>query len=231
MTLTYFGHSAFQFETGGVTLLLDPFISDNPHTQGVVDADDLEPDVILLTHAHGDHWGDTPSLVRRTGALVVATYEITQYVGRELGHDRVQPMNTGGSWSFDWGRVTFTHARHSSSFPDGTYGGLAHGILIHAEGKTIYAAGDTAPFSEMAWMGERETIDLALLPIGDCFTMGPTGALDAVRMLKPRGVVPIHYNTFPLIEVDEDTLAQWSADVGAAGAAAHVLSPGETLEL
>ena len=224
MRLTYYGHSAFQIETNGTTVLFDPFITGNPHTAGVVEAGDLNPDVILLTHAHGDHWGDTLDIAKRTGALLVANFEITSYA-QNRGHDKVQPMNTGGSWTFDWGTVTQTYARHSSSFPDGTYGGNPNGYLLQVEGKCIYNAGDTSPFSEMAWIGEDHDVDLALLPIGDCFTMGLKGSVRAARMIKPALTVPLHYGTFPLIEVDTE---KWVALMGAAGYAARVLAPGET---
>ena len=224
MKLTYFGHSAFQIETNGTTLLFDPFISGNPHTEGVVTAADFNPDVILLTHAHGDHWGDTIEIARRSGALLVANFEITSYAQGQ-GHDAVQPMNTGGSWTFDWGKVTQTYARHSSSFPDGTYGGNPNGYLLYLEGMCIYNAGDTCPFAEMAWIGEDNDVDLALLPIGDCFTMGPEGAVRAARMVKPALTVPLHYNTFPLIEVDT---RRWVGLMNDAGFAARVLAPGET---
>ncbi|MFQ5568121.1 MAG: metal-dependent hydrolase [Rhodothermales bacterium] len=226
MKLTYFGHSAFQIETNGATLLFDPFITGNKHTDGIVTPGDLHPDVILLTHAHGDHWGDTIDIARRSGALIVANFEITQYAQAQ-GHGNVQPMNTGGSWTFDWGTVTQTYARHSSSFPDGTYGGNPNGYLVHFEGLCIYNAGDTSPFAEMAWIGEEHQVDVALLPIGDCFTMGPTGAVRAARMLKPALTVPLHFNTFPLIEVDT---AQWAAQMAAEGFDTRILAAGETLE-
>jgi L-ascorbate metabolism protein UlaG (beta-lactamase superfamily) len=224
MKLTYFGHSAFQIETNGTTVLFDPFITGNPHTEGVVAAGDLNPDVILLTHAHGDHWGDTLAIARRSGALVVANFEITNYV-QKGGHANVQSLNTGGSWRFDWGAVTQTYARHSSSFPDGTYGGNPNGYLLKAEGKCIYNTGDTCPFAEMAWIGQDHAVDLALLPIGDCFTMGPDEAVRAARMIKPALTVPLHYNTFPPIEVDT---GRWADTMADAGFAAKVLAPGET---
>ena len=227
MTLRYFGHSAFEIITGDQTILFDPFITGNPHAESVITADDLKPDVIVLTHAHGDHWGDTLSIAQRTSALLVANFEITTYAQRE-GHDCVQPMNTGGSWQFGWGRLTQTYARHSSSFPDGTYGGNPNGYLLSVEGKTLYNSGDTSPFSEMAWIGEDHSIDLALLPIGDCFTMGIAGAVRAARMLNPALTVPLHYDTFPLIEVD---LGDWEAQMAQAGLPTQVLRPGDRLEL
>ncbi|MFN3595839.1 MAG: metal-dependent hydrolase [Rubricoccaceae bacterium] len=228
MTLTYFGHSAFQIEHDGRALLFDPFLSDNPHAQGVVSADDLSPDVLLLTHAHGDHYGDTEAIVRRAAPLVIGQFEVTNYVSKQTGHDNVHPMNTGGGWNFDWGRVVQTYARHSSSFPDGTYGGLAAGYLLQMGGKTIYNTGDTCRFAEMAWIGEQYAIDLCLMPIGDDFTMGPDEAVEAARMLRPRLTVPLHYNTFPFIETDPDA---WAEKMRAAGLAARVLAPGATLDV
>ena len=225
MKLTYFGHSALQIETNGTTILFDPFITGNGLAEGVVTPSDLNPDVILLTHAHGDHWGDTLEIAKRSGALVVANFEITSYA-QNHGHSAVQPMNTGGSWTFNWGTVTQTYARHSSSFPDGTYGGNPNGYLLHLEGMCIYNAGDTCPFAEMAWIGEDNAVDLALLPIGDCFTMGPADSVRAARMVKPALTIPIHYNTFPLIEVDTE---HWSGLMAGAGFATRVLAPGETL--
>lgn len=226
MKLTYFGHSAFQIETNGTTLLFDPFITGNGLAEKVISADDLNPDVILLTHAHGDHWGDTLSIAMRTGAVLVANYEITSYAQKH-GHDKVQPMNSGGSWKFEWGTVFQTYARHSSSFPDGTYGGNPNGYILHVEDLCIYNTGDTAPFSEMAWIGEDHQVDIALMPIGDCFTMGLKGAARAAKMIQPALTIPLHYNTFPLIEVDTN---EWAQMMGEAGLEAKVMTPGETLE-
>ncbi len=231
MKLTYFGHSAFQIELADTTLLLDPFITGNPLAEGIIKPDDLNPDVILVTHAHGDHWGDTPGIAPRTNALVVSCFEVVTYLGRVHSYDNTYPGNTGGSIAFDWGQVTFTHARHSSSFPDGTYGGVANGFIIKAEGKTLYAAGDTGLFPDMAWIGNKYDIDLALLPVGDCFTMGPTDALEAIEMLRPKQVVPIHYNTFPYIKVPDEALAKWAKQAETLGAQAHLLKPGGTLSV
>ena len=227
MKVTYYGHSCFQIETGGSVLLFDPFITGNLHTENIVTVDDLNPDVILLTHAHGDHWGDTMEIAKRTGALLVGNFEITSYAQRN-GHDAVQPMNTGGTWTFAWGRLTQTYARHSSSFPDGTYGGNPNGFLLFAEGRCIYNTGDTSPFAEMTWIGEDHDIDLALMPIGDCFTMGLSGAIRAARMIQPQLTVPLHYNTFPPIQVDTGF---WAKQMEAEGLPARVLKSGETIEL
>jgi L-ascorbate metabolism protein UlaG (beta-lactamase superfamily) len=228
MTITYFGHSAFQIETEGTTLLFDPFITGNKHAEGVVTADELKPDVLLLTHAHGDHWGDTPSILKRTNALVVADHEIVEYLGREHDYENAHPMNIGGKWDFAWGRVTRTYARHSSSFPDGTYGGLAGGFILEFEGRTIYNSGDTCAFAEMAWLGEDYEFDLAFLPIGDDFTMGPEEAVRCVEMLGPSETVPVHYDTFPYIEID---MRRFTGAMDEAGFTARVLAPGASFTL
>ena len=228
MTITYYGHSAIQIVTNGTTLLFDPFIDGNPHAEGVVTAADLSPDVILITHAHFDHWGDTPALVERCAPLVVGQWEVCEYTKRETGHETVHPMNTGGAWDFEWGRVTQTYARHSSSFQDGTYGGLASGYLLRAEDLLIYNAGDTAVFPEMERMGRMHRIDLAFLPVGDDLTMGVDEAVEAAKLLRPKRVVPVHYDTFPLIEADMD---DWSSKMDEAGIEPLVLKPGDTLEL
>ena len=226
MELTYFGHSAFEVR-GKKTLLFDPFISANPLTKGVVSGADLNPDVILVTHAHADHWGDTMAILKRTGALLVANYEIVTYAQRH-GHDNVHPLNTGGAWQFEWGWVKQTYARHSSSFEDGTYGGNPNGFILKMDGQCIYDAGDTAPFAEMAWIGADHDIDVALVPIGDCFTMGPNDALRAASMLKPGLTIPIHHTTFPLIEVDTSA---WAKAMDDHGYPARILAPGESLSL
>lgn len=226
MKIRYFGHSAFEIISSGATILVDPFITGNPHAEGVVLPGDLNPDVILLTHAHGDHWGDTLTIAKRSGAIVVANFEIISYV-QANEHSAVQPMNTGGEWRFEWGKVIQTYARHSSSFPDGTYGGNPNGYIVHADDKCVYALGDTCPFAEMEWIGTDHDVDVAMIPIGDCFTMGPKESLRAIRMIKPNVSVPVHYGTFPPIEVDA---AAWADSVAAEGYVARVLDPGATME-
>lgn len=226
MKLTFFGHSAFQIEGDSATILVDPFISQNPLNTGFIRIEDLRPDVILLTHAHGDHWGDTPEIAEQSGALVISNHEIVSYLAANHGYENVHGMNTGGSSSFDWGKVTYTWARHSSSFPDGTYGGNPGGFIIELDGKTIYAAGDTDRFAEMAWYGEDYGIDLALLPVGDCFTMGPAEAARAARMLRADLSVPIHWGTFPPLTGNPDTFVEL---VTQNGGRAQKLAPSDSL--
>jgi len=145
MKITYFGHSALQIETTGSTLLFDPFITGNPLAEKIISVDALHPDVIILTHAHFDHWGDTLEIAKQSQALVISNHEISQYIQNQ-GYDNVQSMNIGGSIKFEWGQLTMTYARHSSSFPDGTYGGTPNGYLLYLEGKCVYNAGDTDTF-------------------------------------------------------------------------------------
>ena len=197
MELAYLGHSAFKLSLDGHELLIDPFLSGNPRSSAA--PEDCSPSHILLSHAHGDHVGDTEAIARASGAMVVSSAEIAGYYAAKglRGHG----MNIGGCFAFPFGRVRFTPAWHSSSFPDGTYGGMPMGIVLEVAGLRLYHAGDTALFADMSLIGEGG-LDLALLPIGDNFTMGPEDALGAVRLLKPKRVIPIHYGTFPLIEQD-----------------------------
>jgi L-ascorbate metabolism protein UlaG (beta-lactamase superfamily) len=229
MTLTYYGHSAFQIETDEARLLVDPFLTGNRHAEGVVSPDELLPDVLLLTHAHGDHYGDTETIVRRARPQVVAPFEVVQYVAKQTGHEDGFGMNVGGSYRFPWGRLTMTDARHSSSFPDGTYGGPATGFVLEAGGKVLYNTGDTCRFAGMQYVAERfPEIDLLALPVGDVFTMGPDEALEVVKLFRPRAVLPLHYGTFPPIEVDVEAFAE---AVRAEGIAAHVPAPGGRVEV
>ncbi len=229
MRITYLGHSAIEIRLEEATVVVDPFITDNPVAEAAgISASKLAPDAILVTHAHGDHLGDTVEIARRTGALVVGQHEIGEYLRRTHGYEHSHGMNVGGSKSFDWGQATQTYARHSSSFDDGTYGGLAVGYLIEAEGRVVYHSGDTAAFAEMAWIGEEHRIDVAFLPIGDNYTMGAREALRAVRMLRPALTVPIHYNTFPAIRTDAGEFARL---VKGEGFDARVMNAGDVLEV
>ncbi len=202
MNLTYFGHSTFMLEDGEHTVLIDPFMSENPAC--ATSPDSVSPDAILLTHAHGDHVGDTIDIAKRTGAKVIATFELANWLESQ-GVENTVGGNHGGTIAFPGGTAKFTLAWHTSSYelPDGTVvaPGVPAGYVVRFGGRTVYAAGDTALFLDMQLIGD-EQLDLALLPIGDHFTMGPDDALRAVTFLHPTAVIPCHYNTFPPIEQD-----------------------------
>jgi L-ascorbate metabolism protein UlaG (beta-lactamase superfamily) len=224
-TITWLGHSTIRIETGGKVLILDPFFSGNP--AATVKADDVTCDYLLVSHGHGDHIGDCVPIARRTGATVIANYEIATWL--EAKGVKAHGMQHGGGFNFPFGRVKLTLAFHGSALPDGSNGGNPCGFLITTlDGKRIYDAADTGLFGDMRLIGE-EGIDLALLPIGDNYTMGPDDALRAVKFLTPKKVVPIHYNTWPPIAQDA---AAWAARVKAETAAeAVVLKVGESLRV
>jgi L-ascorbate metabolism protein UlaG (beta-lactamase superfamily) len=201
--VTYHGHSVVEIEANGKIIFIDPFLTGNPQCD--VTANQVKPDIILLTHGHNDHVGDTVELAKKHGALVIAPFELAEFIGSK-GVENFHPMYIGGGYQHDFGHVKFTQAFHGSSFTedDGTvqYTGMPSGILLTMDGKTIYHAGDTGLFSDMKMIGELNEIDVAFLPIGDNFTMGPKDAVIAAQWLKAKKVVPIHYNTFSVIEQD-----------------------------
>lgn len=205
--LQYLSHSAFAVEAGGKRLLIDPFFTGNP--KAPAEAKDYDPDYILVSHGHGDHLGDTVSIARASGATVIASNELAVWCARN--GCKAHPMHIGGGWNFDFGRVKLTIAHHGSAVESDErgweYTGNPCGFLITAEGKTLYHAGDTALFYDMKLIGEMNAIDLALLPIGDNFTMGVDDAIKAVELLRPRCVVPMHYNTFEMIKSDPQRFA------------------------
>ena len=222
-TYTWYGHGTHGLETGGYKVLIDPYFTDNPAASTTADA--VNPDFIVVSHGHGDHIGDAISIARRTGALVIANFEIVNWLGGK-GLEKLHPQHIGGGFNHPFGYLKLTEATHGSGLPDGAYGGNPAGVLITTkDGEKVYFACDTGLFAGMQLIGD-EGIDLAVLPIGDNFTMGPDDALRAVKMLRPRHVVPVHYNTWPLIAQDADA---WAARVEAeTSAKAHVLKPGET---
>ena len=189
-TLTFYGQSTFVLAHGETRLIIDPWLTGNPWK--VAKAEDIHVQYILVSHAHGDHIGDTAGIAKRTGAKVISTSEITRMLAGQ-GVTNVHPMSIGGKWNFEFGWVKVTNAIHGS----GVAGGQAAGFIINFYGKVIYFAGDTALFGDMAYIG-KANLDFALLPIGDNYTMGPEDATEAVGLLRPKKVIPIHYNTNPL---------------------------------
>jgi L-ascorbate metabolism protein UlaG (beta-lactamase superfamily) len=223
--LTWLGHGAWSIRTGENTLLVDPFLDDSPTAP--VRAEAVEADHILVTHGHFDHVADAVPVARRTGAMVVAIAEIVGWAEAK-GVERTHGMNLGGGYGFPFGRGKMTPALHSSTLPDGTPGGDPAGFLLTLEGKNVYVAGDTALFSDMRLIGDVG-LDLALLPIGDNFTMGPDDALAAVKLLRPRRVIPMHYSTWEVIEQDPHA---WAARVRTGTEAEPVvLEPGGSVSI
>lgn len=203
---TWLGHSAFSFDIDGHNVLVDPFLTGNQLAP--IKPEDAAPEVILLTHGHGDHVGDTIDIAKRTGAMVAANFEVCNWLAAQ-GVENVNHMNPGGALDLGWMRVKWTIAHHSSSMPDGSYGGQPNGLLFTVGDHKLYFAGDTCVFMDMQLIG-MEGLDVAFLPIGDKFTMGPEDSLKAIEFLRPRHVVPMHYNTFDPIVQD---VAQWARDV------------------
>ena len=225
INVTWLSHACFMIETGDAQLLVDPFITDNPLAP--VKADQVSVDYILVSHGHGDHIGDTISIAKRTGATVISNFEIHDWLVSQ-GLENVHPQHIGGGFDYPWGRVKLTIAHHGSALPDGGYGGNPCGFLFYIQGKKIYHACDTGLFYDMKLIGE-EGIDLAILPIGDNFTMGPEDALRAVKLIEPSRVIPIHYDTFDVIKQDP---YQWAKRVeNETPAKVSVLKPGEQIEL
>ncbi|OAT81334.1 metal-dependent hydrolase [Desulfotomaculum copahuensis] len=227
MQVTFLGHAAFLL-AGSKSVLIDPFITGNPVTVSKVQ--DLHPDLILVSHGHDDHLGDTVEIARQSGATVVSVFELANFCMRHgVG---AHPMHIGGSHQFDGVRIKLTPAWHGSGLATGgtaEYLGTPCGFIITMDGHTVYHAGDTGLFGDMNLISRRQAIDLALLPIGDNFTMGPDDALEAVQLLQPHTVIPMHYNTWPLIAQDASRFKQ---DVEAKTTArVAILNPGESYEL
>ncbi|MDF2038898.1 metal-dependent hydrolase [Cytobacillus oceanisediminis] len=226
MKVSFHGHAVVKIESQGKTILIDPFITGNDLTD--LKTEDQKPDVIIVTHGHGDHLGDTVELAKRNDSLVIANFELATYLGWQGVN--AHGMSIGGGYDFDFGRVKLTPAFHGTGLETENkeiiYLGMPAGVLITLEGKTIYHAGDTGLFSDMKLIGDRHPIDLAFLPIGDNFTMGPDDAAYAAELLGAKKVVPIHFNTFPPIKQDPHKfISMLETGVG------QVLEAGESIEL
>ncbi|MFB0911200.1 MAG: metal-dependent hydrolase [Flavobacterium sp.] len=211
MKITFYGHASIGIEVGGKHILVDPFISANPLAENV-DINTIKADYILLTHAHGDHILDVEAIAERTEAVIVSNAEIASYYSSK-GY-QAHPMNHGGSWNFDFGKVKYVNAIHSSSFPDGTNGGNPGGFVIEGEHKNIYIAGDTALTMDMKLIPMRTKLDLAILPIGDNFTMDIEDAIIASDFIECNKVLGYHYDTFGYIEIDHKVAIQKFSDKG-----------------
>lgn len=221
--LTYLGHSAFYVEGDQGKIVIDPFLSGNPLAK--TDPKDVKVDFVLLTHGHGDHIGDGVEIAKANNAPIVAPFELANYVAEKGA--TVHPMHIGGAHTFPFGRVKLTIAHHGSAAPDGTYTGNPCGFLITMDGKTLYHPGDTGLFYDMKLIGEMNVIDVAVLPIGDNFTMGIEDAVKAAEFLRPKLVIPMHYKTFEVINVEPEDFVKAAT---AKGIQAKVLPIGDTLE-
>lgn len=228
LQITWYGHSAFMLDSGTSQVLIDPFITGNPAT--TVTADNVNAQTILLTHAHNDHVGDTVDIARRNDATVIATFELANYIGSQ-GVTNVIGGNHGGTIPFDGGSVKFVPAWHTSSYTadEGVVAsGLPAGLVVRFGDRVCYFAGDTGLFLDMQLIAE-EGLDLAVLPIGDMFTMGPKDAARAAGFLKAMTVIPCHYDTFPPITQDTDAFRQ--AVESTTSSKVRVLAPGASIEL
>ena len=220
---TYYGHASFLLDDGTSKVLTDPFLTGNP--LAAIQADEVECDYILLTHAHGDHLGDAPAIAKRTGAMVLGIPEVLDVCLQAESDIKTHGMNIGGSVKLPFGKVRMTMALHSS----GVAGGIACGYVIQIGGINVYFAGDTALFSDMKLIGQKDPLDYAVLPIGDNYTMGLEDAALAAQWLNTKNVIPIHYNTWPVIA--QEAGRHKEVTEGMTRAAVHIVEPGGTLEL
>jgi L-ascorbate metabolism protein UlaG (beta-lactamase superfamily) len=226
MELTWLGHASFRLDAGGKRIYVDPFLNGNPKCPEGEQTPE-RADIVALTHGHGDHVGDTAAIAKQHGATVIAPVELADRLGSQ-GVENVKDPNKGGTVEIDGVRFTMTHAQHSSSDNDGNYTGEPCGIVVRAEGKTIYFAGDTNVFGDMETViGRLYKPDVAVLPIGDHYTMGPEEAALAVELLGVKRVVPCHWGTFPALTGTPDALQELVGD----GVTVEKLEPGDTVSI
>jgi L-ascorbate metabolism protein UlaG (beta-lactamase superfamily) len=223
LKITYLSHSSFLFDDGDNQLVIDPFITGNPNSP-IKDANDIKVQHVVLTHAHGDHLGDGLKIAKNNDATIIAVNELANYVADKGA--KAHNMHIGGGWEFPFGRLKFTIAHHGSSSPEGLYMGEPAGVVLKMGGKTVYHAGDTGLFLDMQLIGQLDKIDVCMLPIGDNFTMGISDAVKAVEFVNPELAIPIHYNTFPVIEADPQVFCSKVTDIGKK---CKVMEFGETL--
>jgi L-ascorbate metabolism protein UlaG (beta-lactamase superfamily) len=223
MKVTYYGHSCFAAQVANKTLLFDPFITGNELAKAI-DVQTVPADYILLSHGHVDHMADAAAIAKRTGATIVSNYEVTEWFNQQ-GLPKTHPLNHGGGWRFDFGRVKFVNAVHSSSLPDGTYGGNPGGFVIESAEGNFYYSGDTALTMDMKLIGESTRLTFAALCIGDNFTMGIDDAIKAAEFVRCHDILGLHYNTFPPIKIDPSAAVE---KFRAAQQRLHLLLPGET---
>ena len=224
MELTFFGHGTFTGSFGGKKILIDPFFTGNPLNE--VDPISLDCEYMLITHGHGDHVSDAVSIATRTGCKVIANYEIATWMEKQ-GVSNVHPMNHGGYVSTSWGKLKYVNAVHSSMLPDGSYGGNPGGFIFFIEGKEYYFAGDTALHMDMELIGRHHDINLAILPIGDSFTMGYKDAAIASHMIDCKQCIGMHFDTWPPLAIDHDAARAAFHDKGAT---LRLMNIGETIE-
>lgn len=223
LTISYYGHSAFLLNDGTTSLIIDPFLTGNPLAP--VKHEQVNVKYIVLTHGHGDHLGDAIPIAKRCKATIIAVNELAEYVA-ERGAS-AHNMHIGGGHTFPFGRVKFTIAHHGSRSPDGVYTGNPAGVILTIGGKSVYHTGDTGLFYDMQLIGEMNPVDIMLVPIGDNFTMGIDDAVKAVELVRPKFVIPMHYNTFPVIQADPNLFLE---KVKAKGFNGKVMKAGETLQ-
>jgi L-ascorbate metabolism protein UlaG (beta-lactamase superfamily) len=226
MKFTFYGHATFAIEVAGKTFLFDPFFTGNPSAKGV-EIDKIKADYIFITHGHGDHTGDLVHVAKKTGALCVGAAEIVGWLGKN-GVEKTRPVNHGGLLSFDFGTVKIVNAVHSSSFGDGTYAGNPLGFVFVTPSGSFYVAGDTALNMDMQLIPFWAKLDFSIMPIGSNYTMDVADAIHASDFVKCNTVVGVHYNTWPIVEIDTEKA---KADFAAAGKKLLLPAPGTTIEV